>query len=289
MKGNFIRNIGGIGDKPGEYQAIDNIFMDEKYTRIYIMPVNMNYISEYDFSGRFYRNIRLFQPNTSGSSFRVNWEKGEILMIKPIDKTSSHCVWKQDFNGKFKHGVASFTYYKGEGDCSTASITRFNTQSTEIFQERKNNGIDYLFHFIPDGNRFSPKFRMMNADKSISYRVYEFPTNYMIETTPAQLTEDASLAKKIIIDKKTLRGCYFSGFTTDYGMLLGSGQSFLLDKMYDGYFSVMETTSEVEQSISKIDIKKLNESQKEHLSKLQELIAVSKKNTADCLLLFKGK
>ena len=48
-QGKFIRNIGKIGQGPGEYGPINNVYMDEKADRIYILAFDADKVLVYDF------------------------------------------------------------------------------------------------------------------------------------------------------------------------------------------------------------------------------------------------
>ena len=57
--GKFIRNIGAIGQGPGEYQWIYHVVMDEENDRIYLNCTMDPGILEYDFAGNFLKKIHI--------------------------------------------------------------------------------------------------------------------------------------------------------------------------------------------------------------------------------------
>lgn len=50
-KGNFLTNIGAIGQGPGEYQMVYDAKLDEANNRIYILPWNASQLLVYDLQG----------------------------------------------------------------------------------------------------------------------------------------------------------------------------------------------------------------------------------------------
>lgn len=51
-KGNFLTNIGAIGQGPGEYQMVYDAKLDEANNRIYILPWNASQLLVYDLQGK---------------------------------------------------------------------------------------------------------------------------------------------------------------------------------------------------------------------------------------------
>lgn len=287
--GNFIRNIGNIGQGPGEYAVIDNIYMDEEHDRIYILPFSVDYILEYDFGGTFIRSIPLCEANMYGSSFSVDINKEQILFIKPISKVTKNCIWIQDFEGRMIQGVSASAYYSETDYLGETSITRFHTDEIEVYQLRFRNSFDYLYHYDINENRLIPKFKLLNADEYTPYFIYEFPDFFIVETGLSSPKDEDIFTKKIIVDKKTLKGCCFDGFITDYGILLGNGQYALMNTMYGGYFSVVDFGSEIERYIARVKEDELTLEQKSKLNELKNIIINLTKNDDDCSVIFKGK
>ena len=87
----------------------------------------------------------------------------------PVFRFSDNCIWIQDFTGKRLQSIAPYTYYRDISYSGSMAITCFQTQEISYFHYRVNNGSDYLYHFIENGNRLSPRFRIKNAENSIPY------------------------------------------------------------------------------------------------------------------------
>lgn len=280
-KGAFIRNI---EKSLSEHITIDNIYMDEKSNRIYILPSNENYILEYTYSNEFCNKIPLTHKNSHGSSIRINNKNKKILVITPFNNMTKHCIWIQDFKGNRIQSIAPYTYYHDISYTGNAALSHFHTGAIEYFHYRINNGSDFLYHFIENGNRLAPRFRMINTDKNTPYLVYELPNHYVIEPGQKQSRKESSSNKKIIINKVSLKGCAFNKFITNFGIALGE-QHAILSTMHDGYFTVLESKSNIEKLINQTNDKNLNSNQKNNLNKLKLFINTNRNE----LILFKGK
>ena len=79
-KGEFVTNIGAIGQGPGEYRAVYKAEIDEKHNCIYLMPfANSNAIYVYDLAGKPLRSIPLHQ-SVSKAVFKVDADKRELTV-----------------------------------------------------------------------------------------------------------------------------------------------------------------------------------------------------------------
>lgn len=58
-KGKFLRNIGSVGNGPGEYTQVGPFQLDEKHDRIYLMPWNATKLITYNLNGELQKNIPL--------------------------------------------------------------------------------------------------------------------------------------------------------------------------------------------------------------------------------------
>ena len=56
--GTFLRNIGSVGQGPGEYAYVYNHFIDEENNRIYLNDISNNLL-EYDLNGKFIQKIKV--------------------------------------------------------------------------------------------------------------------------------------------------------------------------------------------------------------------------------------
>ena len=57
--GQYIGNVGNVGQGPGEYKFIYDVLVDEKAQSIYVTSFSSEYILHYDLSGNYLGNIKL--------------------------------------------------------------------------------------------------------------------------------------------------------------------------------------------------------------------------------------
>jgi len=284
--GTFVRHIGAIGQGPGEYTVIDAIDMDEKNDRIYILPFNADYILVYDFKGNIYPRIKLAEILLYGSTIKVYGDKKQVLVTKPIIPDTNYYVWIQDFEGNLIQGAKMSDYYKDVTSFSESTITRLRTDAVELFRLGFPNGNEFLYHYDIPKNRLEPKF-MVNGDDFDWNIIHELPHQYIVQKCQRIGADDDELfTQKIIVDKKTLRGCYFDGFETSFGLIYG--QYSILYAMNGPYFSIIDFSSKVSEYIQKIKEESLTSKQKQELQKLKSIIAENDAND-ECSILFRGK
>ena len=71
--GNFLCNIGAVGQGPGEYQAIYDIRIDEAAGRIYLLPWTRSELLVYDLEGNVQPSVPLcLRVNKGKLRFRTD-------------------------------------------------------------------------------------------------------------------------------------------------------------------------------------------------------------------------
>ncbi|HBF96183.1 MAG TPA: hypothetical protein DDZ57_04265 [Porphyromonadaceae bacterium] len=285
-QGKFIRNIGKIGQGPGEYGVINNVYMDEKADRIYILAFDTDKVLVYDFEGNILDPISLAERVQYGNSIIVNTEKKELIVTKSPRRGATNAVWIQDFEGNIIQAVKQSDYFSDEISTSESSITRLQTPNIEFFSLNGYNNNQYLYHYDVKGNKLVPKFRMKNMDEYWIF-VYELPHHFVVEVaTSTSDGKDDYSTPKLIVDKYTLKGCFFDGFLTPMGVVLDQ-YDILFNARY-GYFGLVDFGSYIDEKIQKVDKESLSSKGKKELEKLQQLIDETDLDD-DCSLLFYGK
>ena len=296
--GTFLRQIGGLGEEiNGNYESVSNAQIDEANNRIYIMPANYQKtpttkspaILAYDLEGNFLHEIPLACRIGFGSSFKVDAQKGEIIVIGQEVKTErkEYRTWVQDMEGNLKFGIYDTDKRNDEGN-GNMTISLYHTDAVETFAvvtpSRKystRKGTEFLYHLNQEERRLIPKFQARTKERTNF--IYELPSYYIIESTMSDGGADAK-TPKCIVDKKTLKGASFNGFVTPEGLLLD--QYSLLSKTRNGYFSLVEKESRILKRIQKTDKSKLT---KEQRKKLEQLYQNLNSDKNDDTILFMAK
>ncbi|MBR6621435.1 MAG: hypothetical protein IKK90_02975, partial [Bacteroides sp.] len=131
--GTFLRQIGALGEEEnGKYRVVSNAQIEEANNRIYIMPENIKEVPmskrkierkapillAYDLKGNFLHEIPLVCWVGFGSSFKVDAQKGEIIVIGKEVKTEhkEYRTWVQDMKGNLKFGIYDEDKRNDEGN-----------------------------------------------------------------------------------------------------------------------------------------------------------------------------
>ena len=301
--GTFLRQIGALGEEEnGNYETVSNAQIDEANNRIYIMPENIKetpttkyrisaknpVILAYDLEGNFLHEIPLACWVGFGSSFKVDAQKGEIIVIGKEVKTErkEYRTWVQDMEGNMKFGIYDEDKRNDESN-GNMTISLYHTDAVETFvgvspsmySDREET--EFLYHLNQEERRLVPKFQAVTKEKSNF--IYELPSYYIVESTMHAGDADAK-TPKCIVDKKTLKGASFNGFVTPEGLLLD--QYTLLSKTRNGYFSLVEKESRILKRIQKTDKSKLT---KEQRKKLEQLYQNLNSDKNDDTILFMAK
>lgn len=282
--GAFICNIGTIGQGVGEYVAIDAAYMDEENDRIYILPYSSDKILVYNFNAKYLFDIKLIERTMYGSSIRIDTKKESVLVTNSIVGTPNYFVWIQDFNGNLKQGAKSADYFKNLSESyDESTLTRFRTDNVELFRFGYKNTNEYLYHYDIVSNRLIPQFKVINADENLSIMIHELPFYYVIEEACSVAPDQDELeTRKIIVDKKTLKGCIVDGFQLLDDLVYND--YCLFTQMHGAEFAILDMSSIIERRIKKIDKKTTN------ILFLEKEISYQKKDQEDeCSVVFIGK
>lgn len=303
--GTFLTQIGSLGEEEnGKYRTVSNAQIDEANNRIYILPENIKetptsirkisikdpVLLVYDLEGNFLQEIPLACWIGHGGCFKVDAEKGKIIVIgnEVSPEGESYRVWLQDMKGNLIYGIHDED--KKNDDCfGYATVSLNHTDAIETFAEVASESpinrkkTEYLYHLNLEEHRLVPKFQAIT--KEIRNLVYELPSYYIVESIVHAGKADVKTPRSIV-DKKTLKGARFNGFVTPDGLLLN--HYILLSKTHNGYFSLVEKESRILERIQKTDKSKLTKEQRKKLEQLYQQLN-SDKNDDTILFIAKFK
>jgi hypothetical protein len=287
--GTFVRHIGGFGQGPNEYLVIDDVQMDEKKNRIYVLTYDASRVLVYDFEGNGYPPIKLYAKTFYGSKIVVNAEEKRVTVTKTITpRNEDYVVWIQDFDGNLIQGIEHQRYYPESEvrESSQSTCTCLHGDCIDLFQLIQHNTGHYLYHYDTEKNRLAPRFTTTGLDDVFYYVfVYELPRHYVVEEAKSTASSEEPVSRKIIVDKATLRGCRFDGFITQEGIVLDHYD--LLWTNTRGHFHLVDYGSVIAEKIKKTVRESLTDEQRAKLAHLEALIA-NEDEDEDCSLLFRG-
>ena len=223
--GKYVKQLGAIGQGPGEYHANpDGVQIDETHNRIIFFPANNSYIMEYDLQGNYVRSIPLAFTRTGGHIL-ADYDNGKILVVQRCFSNKSFVsgppVWIQDFEGN----AIWHTY-----EPIKAMIAGFSNKP--LLHNRRQDGMelsfaryepipDSIFYFDMRNMRVAPRFTATFDGETPRHLYYKAGDYYLIgpmvysDGKPNPWEDDPT--RMVIVDTKTLRG----GYCKIYNDLLG--------------------------------------------------------------------
>lgn len=212
-KGNYLTNIGAIGQGPGEYQNVYDAQLDEANNRIYLLPWQSGNILVYDLSGKVLPPIPICLRAPKGKFYVDAHDSTVAVTLLPF-KGLPAVAWTQDMQGNRKAFIEP-GHLEAPQDFSNEITSSRNVPSVFdvnilcIVPTRE----DSLYHYDYKNNRLNPVFTMKFSLDPIPWHGYmELPGYYMGDTSlPIQVKENAWEAGETvyyIIEKHTGKGAY---------------------------------------------------------------------------------
>lgn len=241
-KGKFLRNIGSVGNGPGEYTQVGPFQLDEKHDRIYLMPWNATKLITYNLNGELQKNIPLIDEAEKWmlpkSVFYADGDKGRITVATLPWKNNPRMIWVQDFEGNRLAELSPITEMKP--DYSNDIYHNNNTEAFDFsFLDFHIEKADTLYHYDYAQNKLQPTFTIhFSGGKIPIHWQYEYPTCFIgtvvgkMEQTDNHGGSETREHRNFIVDKKTLKG----GLYKVHNDFLGGGDAFWFASCRNGYY-----------------------------------------------------
>lgn len=207
--GKYLCTLSSPGQGPDEYYInIYDSYIDEKYGRIYLLSFRASKILVFDLEGKAQQHIPLPYITHKGR-FVINPETERLTMMAlPFIDTPS-AVWIQDFKGNILQEIPAGQFVIHPGDYSNEVYESLNTGEMDYHVLRWVSSIDSLYHYLPKENRLQPRFTFNFKDDPVRHNYIELPDYYLTwMITQAAWWGEMPRFPKVLIDKRTLRGCY---------------------------------------------------------------------------------
>ncbi len=235
-KGNYIANIGKVGQGPNEYGEVYDQQIDEKNGRIYILPMQSKKLLVYDLKGKALEPIPLVHWSPKGI-FNVNPDNTITFAILPFEGSKS-IVWVQDMKGKILKNVAP-GHLAFPPDYSNEIVSAKSTNTFDLFLGTFPSRIDSLYNYDPVGNRLQPQFTVNFENKKTPWHFYHSISNYyLVEILePLQVSANETSAHNnvfVLVDKKTMKGAFYKLKNDSWGNMDLPSKHWLV--FHSGYY-----------------------------------------------------
>ena len=191
-KGQYVADIGGIGQGPGEYKTIHFCMIAEKQKRIYLGPGRANKILTYDLKGNYLSDEAIhFKEIVHKPCIWMDHDKKHVTVVGlPFSENensnfeiSNNVCWVQNREGDIVHRISA-NHYGLIGDYSNGLVACRNVDaiSFSIFEDPMlRTRPDTLYHYDAVKNIITPRFtidHVVSENQSACTVLYETSRSY---------------------------------------------------------------------------------------------------------------
>ena len=266
-KGQYVADIGGIGQGPGEYKTIHFCMIDEKQKRIYLGPGRANKILTYDLKGNYLSDEAIhFKEIVHKPCIWMDHDKKHVTVVGlPFSENensnfeiSNNVCWVQNREGDIVHRIP-VNHYGLIGDYSNGLVACRNVDaiSFSIFEDPMlRTRPDTLYHYDAVKNIITPCFtidHVVSENQSASTVLYETSRSYWAYVTlyPNDISSSAFSVRlttfNVCVSKKDGNVRRIDRFTDP---LLGLSHLFLM--MNNGYICISYDPLELMDALDKV-------------------------------------
>ena len=206
-KGKYLHTVSSRGGGPQEYASfIYDSNIDEANNRVYLLPATSKNILVFDMQGNFLESIPLAYSAGKARFLIDNKKQNLLISVLPFPNTSS-VFWMQDFQGNVIQEVPSGHHIIDHPDFSNEVEVSLNMDIMDfsLFHWTPQN--DTLYHYDEAHNILRPVFTSKFRGDIIQHSYIELPSQYLVRLYFQNTSGDFQY-QFVLVDKKTLRGCY---------------------------------------------------------------------------------
>ena len=268
-KGQYVVDIGGIGQGPGEYKTLHSGVGDEKLSRIYLGPGRANKVLVYDLKGNYLPDeVIRFEEIVHKSRIWVDYDKKNVVVVSlPFSdnvnskfEISNNLCWVQNFKGNILQQISAKNYgLSGDYSNELIAFRNVNAVSFSISEDptmHMRTRPDTLYHYDVERNIITPCFTLDNVvaeNRKVGTILYETSKSYWARVIlyPNDISSSASPVRmttfNICVSKKDGNVRRINRFTDN---LLGLSYSFLV--MQNGYVCISYEPLELMEALDKV-------------------------------------
>ncbi|MDR2407841.1 MAG: TIGR04150 pseudo-rSAM protein [Bacteroidales bacterium] len=209
--GNYLNTTAKLGDGPDNFIFfLDDCYIDEKNQRIYLLGQMTSKLLVFDFEGKPQKHIPLAYKLLSRGRFRIDTEKGRLIVMTLPRVVPPSIIWEQDLDGNVIGEIASSRFIDPNPANFSGVEGAFNTSNIDFTVSHwSQTALDTFYHYQAGSNRLQPIFTTRFAPELIKHYYIELPGHYLVRLINVSfIGVDKPRVPTILIDKKTLRGTY---------------------------------------------------------------------------------